>query len=203
MRKLVFFIGPAAAGKTTLAKALAQRFRAVFLDMDTLIRPSAEVIMTLCGQDPTDRDSPVYKKHCRDLGYRVTMEAALENIELGLDVFVVGPFTKETEDPDWIERELAQIGASITDVEVRVVYVYLQDLEQYRQRLEGRGSVLDQWKLEHWDEFSRTLVHREIRWKLPEGSVLYVDNTGPASGEKLAQVENFIFGGGSALSDER
>ena len=99
MRKLIFFIGPAGAGKTTLAKAWAHKHGGAFLDMDTLLRPAAEAIMTLAGQDPNDRDSPTYKTYCRDLGYRITMDAALENLELGLDAIVVGPFTKELADP--------------------------------------------------------------------------------------------------------
>jgi predicted kinase len=99
MRKLVFFVGGAGAGKTTLAKKLAARSGAVFLDMDTLQRPAAEALMTAAGFDPTDRDSTDYKRLCRDLGYRITMDAALENVSLGTDVYVVGPFTREIADP--------------------------------------------------------------------------------------------------------
>lgn len=96
MRKLVLFIGPAGAGKTTIAKALMKRRKdAVFLDMDATLRPAAEAIMSAVGLDPNDRDSDDYKRLCRDLGYRMTMNAALENLELGVNAYVVGPLRRK------------------------------------------------------------------------------------------------------------
>jgi predicted kinase len=194
MRKLLFVLGGAGAGKTTLAKALAARRRAALFDMDTLLRPAAEAIMTLSGLDPSDRDSPVYKTRCRDLGYRITMDAALENVALGTDSIVIGPFTKETADRAWIERELAGIGASLDDVEVKVVFVYLPGEELYRERIRQRGSQLDAWKLENWSEFSKSLVRREIKWNLPESAILYFDNSGPLTEEKVSRLERFMYG---------
>lgn len=192
MRKLVFFLGGAGAGKTTLAKALARRSRAALFDMDTLLRPAAEAIMTLSGLDPSDRDSPLYKTRCRELGYRITMDAALENVELGTDVYVIGPFTRETEEPEWLENELSRIGASLRDVEVKVIFVCLPDESHYRERIRQRGSALDAWKLDNWEAFSRSLVPRDTRWPLPESSILYFDNSGELSGDKLALLEQFI-----------
>lgn len=127
MQKLIFFVGGAGAGKTTLAKALAKRRRAALFDMDTLSRPASEAIMILSGLDPSDRDSPVYKSNCRDVGYRLTMDAALENVDIGTDAVVVGPFTREID------------------------------------------------------------------------SILYFDNSGPSSADKIAQLERFAYGSGKSL----
>jgi dephospho-CoA kinase len=193
MRKLVFIVGGAGAGKTTLAKALASKRHAVLLDMDTLARPASEAIMTLAGLDPNDRDSLQYKQLCRDLGYRITMNAALENVELGTDVFVIGPFTKETDDARWLQRELSRIGATEGDVDVKVVFVYLQE-DVYWERITKRGSVLDQWKLEHWSEFSRSLMQREIKWNIPSSSILYLDNSNPQTEHTRSILERFIYG---------
>ncbi|UJF34931.1 AAA family ATPase [Paenibacillus hexagrammi] len=194
MPKLVFFLGAAGAGKTTIAKALAKLRRAPFFDMDTLLRPAAEAIMTLSGLDPNDRDSAVYKTRCRDLGYRITMDAALENMELGNDAFVVGPFTKETDDPLWLHNELARIGASIQSVDVKVVWVVLSDEDMYRRRIEHRASVLDHWKLANWEQFRTSLKRREIAWTgLSDSSVLEFDNSGPLSEAKLQELERMIY----------
>ncbi|HEX7056654.1 MAG TPA: hypothetical protein VF260_05590, partial [Bacilli bacterium] len=154
-----------------------------------------EAIMTIVGQDPTDRDSPLYKKYCRDLGYRMTMDAALDNIALGCDAIVVGPFTREAENPAWLGKELARIEAAETAMDaiaVKALYVYLPEEEAYRQRLLNRNSALDRWKLKHWDEFRKSLKTREVRWPLPEESILYLDNSGPSTEEKLALVEQFV-----------
>lgn len=194
MPKMVFFIGAAGAGKTTAAMALVRRRPAAFLDMDTLLRPAAEAIMKVAGLDPDDRDSPAYKELCRDLGYRITMNAAAENVRLGMDAYLIGPFTQETADPDWLERELAALGEAAAGVEVKVVYVYLENEEKYRERIRGRELATDEWKLRHWEQFSRSLTRRDVRWNLPEGSVLRFDNSGEWNEEKTNVLERFVYG---------
>ncbi|NHN30676.1 AAA family ATPase [Paenibacillus agricola] len=198
MRKLVFFLGPAGAGKTTLAKALTKKRKAAFFDMDTLSRPAAEAIMALAGLDPQDRDSVAYKAHCRDLGYRITMDAALENIELGSDAYVVGPFTKESDSHAWLENELKRIGASIHDVDVKVVFVHLDGAASYKKRIKERGSSLDDWKLGNWSEFSQSLQIRQIHWELPGSSILYFNNSQPLSEATFSIIENFVYGNEAA-----
>lgn len=192
MRKLLFFLGPAGAGKTTLAEAWLRKHGGAYLDMDTLLRPAAETIMTLAGQDPADRDSPFYKQHCRDLGYRITMDAALQQLALGLDSVVVGPFTKETENADWLKSELDRIDATIADVNVKVILVTLPTEDDYRDRIAARASSLDAWKLSNWEQFRRSLAPRRIVWPLPPDSVLQFDNSGPLSDDKLAVLERFV-----------
>jgi hypothetical protein len=192
MPKLVFFLGPAGSGKTTIAKFIMKKHLAAFFDMDTLSRPAAEAIMTLSGLDPNDRDSPIYKQYCRDLGYRVTMDAAIENLQLGVDVFVIGPFTKELEDPLWLEQELSKTGLTLEDVDVKAIYIYLPDDSYYRDRIKERGSALDVWKLENWNHFSQSIIRREIKWKLPPASILYFNNAEPLTPDRQSLIEKFI-----------
>ncbi|MDT0122618.1 AAA family ATPase [Paenibacillus sp. RRE4] len=191
--KLIFFLGGAGSGKTTLAKALSRKYKAAFLDMDILLRPAAEAIMTLQGLDPSDRDSPEYKRLCRDLGYRITMDAALDNVQLGVDTLVVGPFTKETETPDWIEQELARIGRSLHDTDVRVAYVYLQNEALYYQRITARQSPLDEWKLANWDAFRTSLERKRVAWPLPAESVAYIDNSSDDPDIAFAELERRMY----------
>ncbi|MEK4260217.1 AAA family ATPase [Paenibacillus odorifer] len=193
MNKLVFFLGPAGAGKTTLAKAIASRRKIPFFDMDILLRPAADAIMTLHGLDPADRDSAEYKRLCRDLGYRITMDAALDNIGLDVDAFVVGPFTKEAANPDWISNELVRIGRSLLDVEVKVVLVGLANEELYRERIQDRESPLDEWKFQHWNEFRTSLGNRTVEWPLPAENIALIDNSNPDINATVAAVERFIY----------
>ncbi len=195
MRKLVFFVGGAGSGKTTIAKGITIKEHPVFLDMDTASRPASEKIMELMGHDPHDRDSAAYKLLCRDLGYRLTMDVALENLELGLDVFAVGPFTSEIRNPNWIHEELAKIGATVHDVDVKVVYVYLEDMTQYKKRIQERGHKADEWKLANWDEFVQRMQRVEVQWNLPGHSVLYFDNSQGTLEENIISVERFIYDG--------
>ncbi|MCQ4086539.1 AAA family ATPase [Saccharibacillus sp. JS10] len=194
MRKLVFFVGGAGSGKTTIAKGITIKEHPVFLDMDTASRPASEKIMELMGHDPHDRDSAAYKLLCRDLGYRLTMDSALENLELGSDVFVVGPFTSEIRNPNWIHEELAKIGATVEDVEVKVIYVYLEDMTQYKKRIQERGHKADDWKLANWEEFLLRMQRTEVQWQLPDRSVLYFDNSQGTLEENIISVEHFIYG---------
>ncbi|WP_434751417.1 AAA family ATPase [Paenibacillus amylolyticus] len=191
--KLIFFLGGAGSGKTTLAKALSRKYKAAFLDMDILLRPAAEAIMTLQGLDPSDRDSPEYKRLCRDLGYRITMDAALDNVQLGVDTLVVGPFTKETEIPNWIEQELARIGRSLDNTDVRVAYVYLQNEALYRQRITARQSALDEWKLANWDTFRASLDRKQVAWPLSTESVAYIDNSSDDPAIAFAELERRMY----------
>lgn len=161
--------------------------------MDILLRPAADAIMTLHGLDPADRDSAEYKRLCRDLGYRITMDAALDNIGLDVDAFVVGPFTKEAANPDWISNELARIGRSLLDVEVKVVLVGLANEELYRERIQDRQSPLDEWKFQHWNEFRTSLGNRAVAWPLAAENIALIDNSNPDINATVAAVERFIY----------
>ncbi|AIQ47163.1 hypothetical protein R70723_15670 [Paenibacillus sp. FSL R7-0273] len=194
MNKLVFFLGPGGAGKTTLAKAVAARRKAAVMDMDILLRPAATAILTMHGLDPDDRDSDEYKRLCRDLGYRITMDAALDNIGLSADIYVVGPFTKEAADPEWIGAELRRIGRTLQEVDVKVVLVTLADEALFRERITGRNSPLDGWKFRNWEQFRTAFSPRTVAWPLPEASVTVIDNSSPELEVTVGKVEQFIYG---------
>lgn len=150
--------------------------------------------MTLQGLDPSDRDSPEYKHLCRDLGYRITMDAALDNVQLGIDTVVVGPFTKETETTNWIEQELSRIGRSLEDTDVRVAYIYLANEELYHKRIMARQSPLDEYKLANWDTFTASLARKQVAWPLPASSVVYIDNSEDDVNVALSEVERHMYG---------
>ncbi|MBP1906854.1 putative kinase [Paenibacillus turicensis] len=193
MLKLVFFVGVAGTGKTTVARALATRMSAAFLDRDTVGGRFVEKMLEMNGLDVNDRDSEFYKKHLRDLEYDTTKDICIENLAAGQNVFMISPFTAELKNKSWIEEVIAAAGLTKEEVDVKVIAVTLQDMELQRQRIVDRQTERDTWKLEHWDDFKqRVQFVPEVNWDIPSSSILVFDNSGELTEDKLNQVYEFV-----------
>lgn len=193
MLKLVFFVGVAGTGKTTVARALATRMSAAFLDRDTVGGRFVEKMLEMNGLDVNDRDSEFYKKHLRDLEYDTTKDICIENLAAGQNVFMISPFTAELKNKTWIEDVIAAAGLTKEEVDVKVIAVTLQDMELQRQRIVDRQTERDTWKLEHWDDFKqRVQFVPEVNWDIPASSVLVFDNSGDLTEDKLNEVYDFV-----------
>lgn len=192
-QKLVFFVGVAGTGKTTVARKLAKRIQAAFLDRDTVGGRFVEKMLEMNGLDVNDRDSEFYKKHLRDLEYDTTKDICIENLAAGQNVFMISPFTAELKNKAWIEEVLAAAGLSKQEVDVKVIAVTLGDMETQRKRIEQRQTERDNWKLEHWDDFKqRVQFVPEVNWDILASSVLVFDNSGDLTNEKVESVYQFV-----------
>jgi predicted kinase len=89
--------GPPASGKSTLARELATRRRAVLLDLDVLTAPLTSVVAALLGVD--DLDAAPLAQHSRAARYETLQAVAADNVRLGLAVVLVAPFSSERRDP--------------------------------------------------------------------------------------------------------
>lgn len=196
MQKLVFFVGVAGTGKTTVARKLAGRMPAAFLDRDTVGGRFVEKILEMNGLDVNDRDSDFYKQHLRDLEYDTTRDICIENLAAGQNVFMISPFTAELKSKDWMETLLQEAGLSKREVDVKVVVVTLKDMETQKERIIDRCTDRDTWKLEHWDDFKhRVQFVPEVNWDIPASSILEFDNSGELTEEKVEEVYRFVLGG--------
>ena len=159
MKKLILVTSPPACGKTFISKQLAKALNhVVYLDKDTLI-PLSKQIFAVAHQ-PYDRSSIFFEKYIRDLEYRVVLDLAMEALEYDDIVLINAPFTQEIRDLDYITTLRAELKKK--QAELVVIWVDTNP-EVCHQRMIDRNSVRDTWKLEHWDEYVKT-----IDYSIPE-----------------------------------
>ncbi|WP_407269256.1 AAA family ATPase [Radiobacillus sp. PE A8.2] len=193
MQKLVFFVGVAGTGKTTVARKIAEQQPFVFLDRDTVGGRFVEKFLEMNNLDKNDRDSAFYKQHMRDLEYDTTKDICIENLSVGQSVIMISPFTSELKNKQWIKDVIAATGKSEQDIDVKVVVVTLQDIDLQKQRIEERSTVRDTWKLENWNSYeTRVDFVPTINWEIPQSNILVFDNSGDLTEEKVSTVINFI-----------
>src|SRR5690625_560868 len=193
MQKLIYFVGVAGTGKTTVAAKVARDIPCAFLDRDTVGGRFVERFLESQGLDPEDRDSDYYKENLRDLEYDTTKDICIENLRMGQNVFMISPFTSELKNKNYLEKLLKKARRSKKEVDVKVTVVALNDIEEQRKRIERRGPVRENWKLENWDQYEeRVNFVPEINWDIPEENILIFDNSGPLTKKKIRQLTDFV-----------
>ncbi len=158
--RLLLFAGHAGTGKTTLAKRAVAQLKArsgqdyFFLDKDTAYGAFSSHIMGLLTGNPDDRDSPAYLDHLRDKEYSGLLDIARENLLLGMNVMLVGPFTREIMAGKFFRP--IELGMP-EQTECRIAWIDLDSVEA-RRRIEQRHDARDAWKLAHWDDYLKRRV---------------------------------------------
>ncbi|GAB3630601.1 ATPase [Pandoraea terrae] len=191
MTRLVFFCGHAGAGKTSLAKRLIgplirQSGEAFcLLDKDTVYGAYSASVMQVLTGDPNDRDSPVYLQHLRDPEYAGLMEVARENLALGVNALVVGPFSREIRSGALFDRAWLGIG---DDIGVHVVWVDL-DEDDARARIVARANPNDAYKLAHWDDYR---LRRFVPAAASYPGLIRFDNTAPCPDDDAALLQALL-----------
>ncbi|USB33728.1 AAA family ATPase [Paenibacillus sp. YPG26] len=193
MQKLVFFVGVAGTGKTTVARKLSMRIQAAFLDRDTVGGRFVEKILEMNNLDKNDRDSEFYKKHLRDLEYDTTKDICVDNLAAGQSVFMISPFTSELKNAAWIEEVVTAAGLTLSEVDVKVIVVTLSDMDVQKERIIERKTERDTWKLNHWDNFKQRVEFvPEVNWNIPASSITVFDNSGELTDAKIEGLYQFI-----------
>lgn len=145
LRTCYIVLGAPASGKSTYARALAARCGAALVDIDTATEPVVRAALSSQGRDPDDRDSAFFKEHFRQPIYDALFQIARENLGQ-IDAVVVGPFTSEQRDPDWLGKVAAQLGVPCR---VEAHWVTCPP-EIRRERMALRANPRDASKLADW-----------------------------------------------------
>ena len=161
--KIFFVIGPAGAGKSHIARLLAQRHEATCLDKDSIANRLTGLALELAGHRPDERDgNELYRSRILPLEYDTLLAVAGDNLRLGRSVVLDAPFGSFFGDPDYVldaaERHFWPPSATY------VVHVSVTEAEQ-RRRLVERGLARDEWKLAHWDEFWAGATATTCAWR--------------------------------------
>lgn len=188
MPNLIFIIGHAGCGKTTIAKSLAKIHKSVFLDRDTIGSLFVDKMLSMKGLEPDDRDSEIYHKEFRDIEYAAMLEVAIENLKIGNNVMMISPFTKEVNNEVWIADLIK--SNNLENINTKVISVYLSDTEIQRKRIIERNTSRDKWKLENWELYKEKLNKIEVKWNDVE--IYYYDNSFPLSNNSLTKIASFL-----------
>jgi predicted kinase len=152
---LILFAGHAGTGKSTLAKkALPLIIKKTgkdffFLDKDTAYGAYSAHVMELTVNNPNDRDSPYYLENLRNWEYSGLIDIARENLLLGVNVILVGPFSREIQSGKMFDP--AALGLPL-GTNIRIVWIDLAK-EAAKLRMEKRADPRDDWKLANWDQY--------------------------------------------------
>ena len=153
LKRLILVTSPPASGKTYISKKLAENLKhIVYLDKDTLI-PLSKQIFAVAGEE-YNRSSEFFNKNIRDFEYITIVDLALEALQYDSKALINAPFTQEIRNPEYMDtlkKKLRKINAKLT-----VIWV-ITTPEIIHQRMIERNSDRDIWKLEHWDEYIKTV----------------------------------------------
>ena len=155
--RLILFAGHAGTGKSTLAKkALPLIIEKTgedffFLDKDTVYGAFSAHVMDLTTQNPNDRDSPFYLENLRDWEYKGLIDIARENLLLGVNVILIGPFSKEIQSGKMFDAQKLGVPALTS---IQVAWIDLEEREA-KKRMEIRADPRDEWKLAHWEQYAK------------------------------------------------
>lgn len=158
--RLILFAGHAGTGKSTLAKkALPLLIEKTgedffFLDKDTAYGAFSAHVMELTTQNPNDRDSPFYLENLRDWEYQGLIDIARENLLLGVNVILIGPFSKEIQSGKMFDAQKLGVPPQTS---IQVAWIDLEESEA-KKRIEKRADLRDEWKLAHWDQYAKRRI---------------------------------------------
>lgn len=192
MARLILICGHAGAGKTTLSRDLVRRLNEMtresyfLLDKDTVYSSYSARVMGLLTGDPDDRDSEVFLRELREPEYSGLLDIARENLDIGVNVVICAPFSREVKSRRVFDAAALGVAAG---TRISVIWVSVAE-DLARARIRKRGERRDRYKLDHWDEY-RARRFEPAAGEYPE--LLIYDNTEASESRTLEIVKAIVF----------
>jgi predicted kinase len=159
---LLVFAGLPGAGKTTIARTLAQRLGAVYLRVDTI--------------EQSLRSSRVLKKDVGPAGYVVAQGVAEENLRIGRTVVA------DSVNPLQVTRDAWRAVAERTSTDMIEIEVICSDVGEHRRRVEARQSDIEGLEPPKW----QAVISREYEtWDRPH---IVIDTASREPQENVAEL---------------
>lgn len=135
---LFIFSGLPGAGKSTLARLLAERVKAAYFRIDTI----EQGLRDLCSINVQGE------------GYRLTYRIIKDNLELGIDVVSdsCNPWVLTRD--EW-EQVASDCGSKYVNIEIQC-----SDQKEHQRRIEERTNDIDELKLPDWEEVQKRKYHK-------------------------------------------
>ena len=150
---MILVTSPPACGKTYISKQLAKNLKhVVYLDKDTPI-PLSNRVFAAAGEE-VNRSSKFFEDNIRDYEYETIVDIGVEALEYDDIVLINAPFTKEVHDEDTLERFRTKLRKK--NAKLVIIWV-VTDPKVCHQRMIARNSDRDTWKLQHWDQYIKTV----------------------------------------------
>jgi predicted kinase len=141
----VLVSGPPAAGKTTLATALATALHYAIVDLDTVTGPLTRAALRLSGEDGAAIDSSAGQR-LRASRYETLFDVASANLAAGIGVVIAAPFSAERSSPARFEDLVRRLCPGDRADSVALLYIDTSD-DVVRRRLKSRNADRDRAKL--------------------------------------------------------
>ena len=181
--------GPAGAGKTTLASALASALGYAIADLDAVAGRLTALALELGGADPADLESPLARR-LRDARYGTLLEVARANIVAGLGVVLAAPFSAERRSPQAWASVVERLSAGAPGASVSMIYLEVP-ADIVHGRLVARAAPRDRRSLLRGPQ---AVVGEKL---IPEAIVL--DGAAPVSAQLASALSAIAVPAGARL----
>ena len=160
---IIFLIGPAASGKSSVGKRLSRYYDLTYIDKDVVCNTLTGQLLHENGFNRSDRDGcDYYKDVVMPLEYETILSVAHSNAIIGRSCLIDAPFGAFFSDPHYITNLRKKYEWS-DDIHTIVLQVHI-DNDELKRRMEARNFDRDQCKFDHWYQYLESIKKASCQW---------------------------------------